>query len=297
MINLFLKQSYSHANFGKLYSYATSISKIAALVSTFFAGYFLDLNHFNFKYLYIILAVGGIASTFILTRIDFKDKIPIIKTSILQSVRSSLKQMKNILKFNKPFLHFELGFMLYGLAYMATSGVISLFLNDSLGLNYSSLAFYKNGYNTINILLLPLFGRLIGKIDPRKFAIITFSALGLFFFFFFMATIFDDYFEIWKIKVYYSLVLSYLFYGVFAATMGLLWFIGSAYFSKKEQVADYQSVHLSLTGFRGMFAPLIGIYLYLLIGYQGVFLIGVGLIVFSVIMMLWSLRKHKQITN
>ncbi len=292
-INLFLKQAYTHENFGKYYSYASSISKIAALFSTFLAGFILDLNHFNFKYLYIVMAAGGIFSTFILTRIDFYDKIPIIKKSLFQSINTSLKQMKNILTTNKPFLHFEVGFMLYGLAYMATSGVISLFLNDALNLNYSSLAFYKNGYNTINIILLPIFGKLIGKIDPRKFGIITFSALGLFFLFFFITTIFNSYFEIWNIKIYYFLIVSYLFYGVFAATMGLLWFIGSAYFSKNEQVADYQSVHLSLTGFRGLFAPLMGIYFYLLIGYQGVFLMGVVLIIFSVVMMLWSLKKYK----
>lgn len=294
MINQFLKQSYTHENFGKMYSIATSISKIAALFSTFLAGFILDINQFYFKQLYIIMAIGGIISIFILTRIDFEDRTPIIKKTIFQSVGNSLRRMKDILKSNKPFLHFEIGFMLYGLAFMATSGVISLFLNDALDLNYSSLAFYKNGYNTVNIILLPVFGKLISKIDPRKFGIITFSALGAFFFFLFMTTFFDAYFEIWKIKVYYSLIFAYLSYGVFSATMGLLWFIGSAYFSKNEEVADYQSIHLSLTGLRGMFAPLVGIYFYILIDFRGVFLLGVGLIILSVFTMIYSLNRERK---
>ena len=293
MINLFLKQAYSHENFGKLYSYAISISKISALFSTFLAGIILDIDQFNFRYLYILIAVGGIISIFVLTRIDFKDSIPIIKNSILKSVGQSLRKMRGILTSNKPYLHFEIGFMLYGLAFMTTSGVISLFLNDALSLNYSSLAFYKNSYNTLNILLLPIFGKIIGKIDPRKFAIITFSSLGLFFFFLFLTKYFDENFVIWKIKIYYSLIPAYIFYGIFSATMGLLWFIGSAYFCKNDKVADYQSIHLSLTGFRGLFAPLLGIYFYLLIDYNGVFLIGIGFIVLAVFIMMWSLRKHK----
>ena len=199
--------------------------------------------------------------------------------------------MKHILVTNKPFLHFEIGFMLYGLAFMVTSGVISLFLNDALELSYSSLAFYKNSYNTINIILLPVFGKIIGKIDPRKFGIITFVALGLFFLFLFITTFFDAHFIIWKIKIYYSLIIAYFFYGIFSATMGLLWFIGSSYFSKNEEVGDYQSIHLSLTGFRGVFAPLLGIYFYLVIGFGGVFLMGIGFIILAVITMLWSMKE------
>ncbi len=295
MINLFLKQSYTHSNFGRLYSIASSISKIAALFSTFFAGFLLDIDNFYFKPLYVFMAFGGILSIFFLTRIDFKDTMPIIKKSVLKSVSQSLARMKNILVSNRPFLHFEIGFMLYGLAFLTTSAVISVFLNDALELNYSSLAFYKNGYNTINIILLPFFGRIIGKIDPRKFGIITFSAFAFFLFFLFVTTFYDAYFVVWKIKIYYSLLIAYAFYGVFAATMGILWFIGSAYFSKNDEVADYQSIHLSLTGVRGAFAPLVGIYFYTLLNFAGVFLIGIGFLILAVLVLIFSLKNKKEI--
>ncbi|MBN2664019.1 MAG: MFS transporter [Bacteroidales bacterium] len=291
MINQFLKQKYTNNNFGQLYSYATSISKIAALFSTFLAGVILDINQFYFKELYILMALGGIISIYVLTRINYVDKIPVIKNTILQSVKNSIKRMKGVLLSKKPFLHYQMGFMLYGMAFLTTSGVISLFLNDALDLNYSSLAFYKNAYNTLNIMLLPFFGKLIGKIDPRNFGIITFSALAGFFLFLFITTIYDASFEIWKIKIYYSLIIAYIFYGVFSATMGLLWFIGSAYFAKNEEVADYQSIHLSLTGFRGMFAPLLGIYFYTLIDYGGVFIMGIGFLLMAIIILYRSIKK------
>lgn len=63
------------------------------------------------------------------------------------------------------------------------------------------------------------------------------------------------------------LMIAVLFHGVFAATMALLWNIGSAYFCEKSQAGEYQNVHLFLTGIRALFAPLFGIYLLDTLGY------------------------------
>ncbi len=291
IINLFLKNTYTNEHFGKLYSYAISISKIAALFSTFAVGLLLDYNHSFFRYTYSFMGIIGIISIFILTRIKYEDTLPIVKNNIFRSVISSLERMKKILTGNKAFKHFEIGFMLYGMAFLTTSGVISLLLNDVLHLNYSSLAFYKDGYNTVNILLLPFFGRLIGKVDPRKFGIFTFASMGAFLFFLFLTKYFNANFQIWNIKIYYSLIIAYLFFGIFSAMMGLLWYIGSAYFCKNEEVADYQSIHLSFTGVRGMFAPVLGILFYKIIDYSGVFLVGIGFIFLAIFVLFFSLKK------
>ena len=170
--------------------------------------------------------------------------------------------MGGILKNNKPYRHFEIGFMFYGFSFMITITVISIFFNDELNLNYSSVAFYKNAYNIIAIIILPFFGKLMGNIDPRKFASISFASLLLYVFFLLMTDYFPDYYVIANIRLYPMLVVSFLFYGVFAATMVLLWNIGSAYFCKPGEADDYQSVHLSLTGVRALFAPLLGIFFY-----------------------------------
>jgi len=293
MINMFLKQAYSNENFGKLYSYATSISKITALIATFLTGYLLDINQFNFKYLYLIIAIGGIISVFILTRIKYENQVPISNVSILKSAFDSIKKMNQILKHNKSFLHFQTAFMLYGFAYLGTQGVISLFLSDELQLSYSSLAFYKNGYNTINFLLLPFFGKMISRIDPRKFTIYTFYSLAAYLFFLFITTFFKMSFEIFNIQIYFSVVIAYIFYGVFSAQMGLIWYIGSAYFCENNEVGDYQAIHLTLTGIRGVFAPLFGIYFYLILGYGGVFLFGIGFLIFAIYVLFYSLKKYK----
>jgi len=293
VINHLLKNSYSYDNFGRLYGFASSINKVMMLISTFGFGLLLDYDHDSYRYIYPTIAFLGIISIYVLTLIKYgPGEIPAIKQGFAKEVKESIKASINILKINKPFRHFENAFFLYGLAWMATAAVIPIFFEKKLGLNYSSVAFYKNSYNTISILILPFLGKIIGKIDPRKFAIITFSAMLLHVLFMAFTEYFPIKFEIMGITLYYSLIVSYSFYGIFGALMALLWYIGSAYFCKKEEVSNYQAIHVSLTGVRGFLAPLLGILLLDYIGYAGVFLASAFSLGVAIYIMFFSIKKH-----
>lgn len=291
-INLFLKKSYRHENFSKLFSSATSINKIVMLVVTFAYGMLLDWNPYAYTYVFPVIAIFGIASIHLLTKIPYQVTEQVeIKKSFLQSIQSSWQNMWALVNSNKPYLHFEMGFMLYGFAFMSTVAVTTIYFDRALGLNYSSIAFYKNSYNIIAIFLLPFFGRLLGKIDPRKFAVITFGSMAVFIFFLALTEYFPANVEILNIKIYYMLLFYILFHSIFAASMSLLWFIGSAYFGKDEEAGDLQAVHLSLTGVRALFAPLIGILFFELFGYTITFGIAIALLLIAVLLMVWSYKR------
>ncbi len=227
-INLFLRANYSGNNFGRLYSYSTSIKKIIVLATTFSFGLLLDYNNYAFTYVYPALAILGIISIYLLTFIEFDSSTITAKTQgLFASIKSSLFDLIQIVKTNKPYRDFEIGFMLYGFAWMGTTAVITIFMEKQLHLNYSSVAFYKNSYNLIAILLLPAFGKLIGKIDPRKFAIITFGMLLLHLLFMPLTQLFPSQFTFWGIQLYPMLFISFVFNGIFTASMALLWGIGS----------------------------------------------------------------------
>lgn len=291
-INLFLKNTYRHENFSNLYSSATSINKIVMLTVTFGYGLLLDWNPYAYTYVFPFIALIGIASIHLLSKIPYQVVEPIvIKKTFLQSVQSSWRNMWNLMKTNKPYRHFEIGFMLYGFGFMSTVVVITIYFDRALGLNYSSIAFYKNSYNIIAILMLPFFGRLLGKIDPRKFAAITFGSMLLFLFFLALTEYFPANIEILNIKIYYMLLFYILFNSIFAATMSLLWYIGSAYFGKDEEAGELQIVHLSLTGVRALFAPLIGVMFYELFGYTITFGIAIMLLFSAIVLMIWSYKR------
>jgi len=297
-INLFLKNSYQHSNFGKLYSWSTSANKIVMLLATFLFGILLDFDNYAFVYIYPLIALLGIISIFLLSSINFEDNShEYQKVNLKISIRESGKNMLKIIKTNRAYRDFEIGFMLYGFAWMTTVAVITIFFEKVLHLNYSSVAFYKNSYNIISIILLPVFGKLIGKIDPRKFAMLTFLFLLLHLFFLWITEFITGNFEFLGIKIYYSLIPAYISYGLFAATMALLWFIGSAYFCKKEEAANYQSIHLTLTGVRGLIAPLLGVFFYQLIGFTGAFLIGILFLLLAILVMYRSMKKDKKNKN
>lgn len=295
LINLFLKKQYAHENFGKLYGYASSANKIVMLVATFLYGLLLDLDNFAFRYVFIVVAILGIASLHLLSLIEYSEKLAERKDRFFESVRKSYRTMTDILKGNKPYLHFEAGFMFYGFSFMITVTVITIFFERALHLNYSSVAFYKNAYNILAIVLLPFTGKLLGKIDPRNFAIITFGSLTLFITFIMLTDFFPYHFNFKGIELYPMLIIAYLFYGVFAATMALLWFIGSAYFCKPEEAGDYQSVHLSLTASRAMFAPLFGVFFYELFGFTGTFILAIASLLFGILLMGWSYRRDRKL--
>jgi len=294
-INLFLKNAYSNQNFGQLYGWATTLNKIVILIITFIYGFLLDIDNFAFTYVYPFVGILGIISVFLFSLIEYfpseNDFTP--KESFLSSVKRSYRNMIYILINNKPYLHFEIGFMFYGFAFMISATVITIYFEKALHLNYSSVAFYKNFYNIVAILLLPYFAKLIGKIDPRKFAIITFSSILMFIFSLSLTDFFPHRFEIFGITIYYTMIPYLLFHSVFAATMSLLWSIGSAYFCEKKLAGDYQSVHLSLTGLRAVFAPTSGVIIYELFGFFPTFMLAIAALVIAIALMVWSQKNDK----
>jgi hypothetical protein len=292
-INLYLKNSYSTNNFGKLYSYSTSIKKIVVLFTTFLFGLLLDFDNYAFTYIYPILSILGILSIYILTIIDYKkpEEQP-IKESIWTSIKKIYHNMHDVLIKNKPYRDFEIGFMFYGFAWMTTAAVITIFLDKALHLNYLSVSFYKNAYNIVAIVLLPYFGRLIGHIDPRKYGVLTFTAMLLHLLFLILTSYFDLYFDFLGIRFYLMLTISFIFYGIFTASMALLWGIGSSYFSSDKNAGNYQSVHLSLVGFRGLFAPIVGVYFFEKMDYNITFAIGIVSLMIAIYIMLYSKKRY-----
>jgi len=292
-INLLLKNNYKHQNFGKFYSYSMTLNRLVALLATFIFGFLLDIDNSVFRIIYPLIGVLGIISLFLLSKIRYNEEIADnIKISFISSIIKSFNNMKDIIRNDKSFRDFEIGFMLYGFSFMVTVTIITLFFDNVLNLNYSSVAFYKNSYLIIAILLTPYFGKLIGKIDPRKFAIFTFSAILLSILGLILTEYFPYYQFIFGIKFYWMLITYVAFYGIFTVTMGLLWNIGSVYFCKDNETDLYQSIHLSATGVRGIFAPIIGVFIYEIIGFQGTFIIAIISLLIAILVMIWSFKNR-----
>ncbi len=288
-INLFLKNAYAHENFGRFYSYATTAHKIVMMATTFAYGWALDANNYIFVYIFPAAAILGIASIFLLSLIPYKDDdVPERAYSIWQGVKQSVREMTNILIKNIPYRHFQVGFMFYGFGFMSSFTVMILFWEFGIGLNYSSVAFYRNTYTLLAILMLPYFGRLIGRIDPRQFSVVSFLSMALYLFTLILTQYIDSYILFWDITLYHTMIFFILFHGIFAATMALMWSIGSAYFCTPPEAGIYQSIHLGLTAIRAIFAPIIGVLFYEHWGFTVAFSISITSLLIGSGIMWWS---------
>ncbi len=293
-INLFLKSSYRHINFGPLYSYATTGNKVVMIATTFVYGWMLDKDPFVFVYVFPIIAGLAMLSLFVLSQIPYHEVMNTeLRSNFFGGIKNSMLDMKRILLANIPFLHFQVGFMLYGIGFMASTMIIVLYFNEALGLNYTSVAFYRNAYNLLAIASLPYFGRLIGKIDPRRFASYSFLSMALFIFSLIMTRFIDLRVELWDVTLYLTLVLYTIFHGIFAATMSLTWSIGSAYFCEPHEAGTYQSIHMVLTALRATVAPIMGIVFYQWWGFYITFVIAIGFLLLGVAVLIWSERNVK----
>lgn len=268
-INQLLKSNYSHDGFGKYFSYATSAKKGVALMTAFLFGIWLDNDGFAFRILYPLMGIAGIFSILLLSAIPFKE----VATTVQTVKKSAVKNMVQVLKTNRKFFDFEVGFMFYGFAFMVTVSVISIFCKEVLEMSYSTNAFYKSYYNILAISLLPICGKLISRVNPGKFAAWTYISLFFYLFFLMLSQFMKFETNILGIQFYPFVFAAFTSFGVFTAMMALLWGIGSAYFCKREEAGEYQAIHVTLTGVRALFAPLVGVLILPLLNFSGVFTI------------------------
>jgi hypothetical protein len=296
-INFLLKANYFHQNFGKLYSYSATVNKIIMLVTTFVYGWLLDLHQMSFTWVLPLAGLLSIVSLWVLSLIHYPETGLLPGTNLSASVQASVRDMVQIVVKNKAFRDFEIGFMFYGFSFMIAVTVITVYFYEGLNMNYSSVAFYRNSYNIIAIALLPLAGRMLGKLDPRLFSAITYGSVMAYIIFLGLTVIFPQHSYILGVKFYYVLIFYIIAHGVFAATMVLLWNIGSAYFCAPDDAGSYQSVHLFLTGFRSLFAPAAGVFFYEQYGLITTFTIASASLLIAILINIWSYWRKRPIVQ
>lgn len=266
--NIVFKHNYTDKNRSKLYSYASSLQTVFVVIVTTVTGYFLDINGNIYKIIFPIAGVFGIlvywslAKMVTLSMDDYsgKDKVykshynlRLIKDIAVLPLRNTLR----IFKENKAFLRFEAYFFLYGMAFMVLSPVIPVFLVDDLKLSYSPISFAKGLiFHTALILVTPLMGRYHGTGNPTKFCGYVFSILALFP----LVLVSSKYFAAvglitnTEITVY----ISYFIFGFAMSGVTIAWTLSSIFYAPKNEVSNYQAVHITLTGVRGVFSPALG---------------------------------------
>lgn len=259
----------------KVYGYTMSLGMLVTVLFTFFAGRMLDVNDQYFRVILAITAVSGLVASLLLSLVKIKSRESSNNDepfSWHETLFDPIKRSLALLKTNKPFASFERSFSIYGMGFIMVQPVLPIFLVDMLKLSYTGNFVAKGVISQIPLMLLsPYLGKWHDKLHPFRFISIFFGLLALF-----PALIIVSALTLkWHVLSIVLVYLAYTIFGVAMAGVNIAWNMGSIFFAGKEDASMYQSVHVTMTGIRGIMAPLLGLVLLKTLGIISVFAVAV----------------------
>ena len=258
-------------NRGRLFGIAASVENAVVVVFAWLAGYMLDINEDWFRHIFALIGVFGLLSSLFFAQTKITKPVPanLKPINFREFLFGPIHRSIEVLKDNPLFRRFEINYFIYGLAFMMILPVIPKFMVDAVGMNYSQMFISKSVIAKLGILFLaPLAGKLSDLVNPGKFAGISYFALALYP----LALLIASFYTSW-IYAPYLVMFAFLFNGIAMAGIYVSWNIGSIYFAGPEEAPMFQSVHVTLTGVRAIFGPLIGFIVMKVFNYQAVFIL------------------------
>jgi len=266
--NIVFKHNYREEKRSRLFSYASSLQTVMILVSSTIFGYFLDKNDSLYK---LFFPAGGILG--MLTYYNLAKMIALSmddhKAAEISPVKSySFKLLKDIIilparnitrifQNDKDYLRFEAYFFLYGMAFMVISPAIPIYLVDYLKMDYTQISFARGFvFHSALILFTPLMGKYHGHGNPTRFCGIVFIII-VFYPLLLIAANYTGNFTSISGGAGVVYLASFIF-GIGMSGVTIAWALSSIYYAPRYQEANYQAVHITLTGLRGLFSPVLG---------------------------------------
>lgn len=253
--SIYMRENFRPGEIGKLYGITVSIAKVFFIAASYGFGLWMDVNHSSY-----IAAFGGsgvvaFVSVLILTLVPFRnwravEAAPTPKDMIgFATTRETLRD-------NAPFRRFEAAFFTYGSGFMVVLPAMPILLVDHLNLTYSVVSFGRGVMSAIFLIIFtPLLGRVLDRRDPVYLSMVSFFTLIAY------PTLLI---AAWFLRgaaepLFY---LSFAAFGIAMAGVTLTWNVGPMYFAATPQeIPRLMSVHVTLTGLRGLLVPILGYFL------------------------------------
>ncbi len=273
--NSILQNNIQKQNRGNLFGYTASLITLVSISFSFIAGKLLDVNENWFRYFFALVGILGLIHSIIMSRIKLKKSHNSEKAflSLQEVFFKPILRTIEVLKKNKDFAIFQRNFFIYGIAFMILLPAIPKYLVETLRMDYSQTFLAKSVLSQMGILLLaPVAGRFFDKKNPAFFTALSYALLSLY-----PTTLLISLFHAGTSYVNYIVYLAFLIYSIAMTGIMISWNISSIQFAGEEDVSMYQSVHVTLTGLRGLFAPFMGLFIMKILGIQAVFITAIFL--------------------
>lgn len=263
--NRVMQANYPAGQRSRIFSRFAAASSFMVLGASLAYGWFLDLEPSNWRWLFLFIALAGLVDRLIWSTIPqnphFVHTRPGISSPVWMGgfprwhkLAQPLQRMHKVLDGNRQFFRWEMQFMLYGLAFFIILTVLPGFLVEGLGLSYSEISRGQVALSRLGgVLILPAMGAFHDRYNPAAFCSRIFGFLALFPLFMILCWWLPD--GPLRLLPYYT---GFFLQGMAMSGVMVAWTMSSLAFAGNEDGALYQSIHVTLTGFRGMVGPLLG---------------------------------------
>lgn len=263
------------------------------MVLTFVAGRLLDIHEDSFRLILMVTGIVGFASAAVLAMIRVQE--PLVarirqplnwKQTLVEPITGTFR----LLKENKAFAAFERSFSIYGMGFIMMQPIIPIYLVDKLQLTYTANFLAKGIVSQLGMLLLsPLIGKLHDKMHPFRFMAAAFGLLMVFPLLFVVSSLVSGETLLPVVIVF----MAYLIFGIAMAGVNITWNMGSIYFAGDADASIYQSVHVTMTGIRGLIAPVLGFVILKVFSLTMVFVVAAGFFFAASMVSFRDYRKWK----
>ncbi len=274
----------------RVFGIIQSVGIAVSVVITFVAGRLLDVREESFRLILVVTGIVGFLSAAVLAMIRIQEPLgqrdcqPLHwKRVLFEPVTGTLK----LLRENKAFAAFERSFSIYGMGFIMMQPIIPIYLVDKLQLTYTANFLAKGIVSQLGMLFLsPLIGKLHDRMHPFRFMAAAFGLLMFFPLLFVVSSLVQGEAVLPVVIVF----VAYLVFGIAMAGVNITWNMGSIFFAGDEDASIYQSVHVTMTGIRGLIAPVLGFAVLKLFSLTMVFVVAAGFFLAAAI---YSFRDYR----
>ena len=277
------RANYPDANRAKIAGKLASVQVIMMAIAGFVIGQSLDISPHAFRLIFPILAIFGFlgALIYLKVRLRGQNRLARIERNSSREERPSLNPLAiiSVLSADRHYASYMACQFVFGVGNLMIGPTLAIILEDEFKASYLAAILATSIISLLVMpLAIPIWARLLDRVH-----VISFRAIHSWAFVLASACLLVAV----ELHLFWLILVASAILGVGFAGGMLAWNLGHQHFAPPHRDGQYMSVHVILTGVRGIFAPYLGVLLYTAFASSGnggfVFAVSMGLNVIGAI--------------
>jgi len=300
-MNQLFRRHFRPDHVGRLFGWGTSSKILAGMVGATLTGLLLDHDDQLYRELLVVAGLLTLIAMILLSRMDYADPddgsalaggssdpdagSAAPAKSLWRVIAETARTVREVLDTDRAFYRFERNFIIYGMGFLLLTPVLPVYFVKVLDLDYSTISLSRQVMGQAGLWLLsPMAGGLFDRSNAFHYTGFSFLMLVGFPLLLGCAALIPS---AWAVPAVFA---GYAVLSVAMTGISISWHIGSIRFAGTADPAIYQGIHVTLTGVRSLFGPILGYAVMTLLGFAAAFALAAVFFTVAAILMLRERR-------